>query len=256
MTRTFVITGSASGIGKATMNRLQAQGHRVIGVDIRDADVIADLATPSGRGDVVEQIRALAPDGIDGVLTSAGASKFDRPGFSLATNYFGTTQVIEGLRPLMRAPGARCVTVASTAVLHVGEEALEIEAMCLAANEEAAVALAEKWGLLHAYPAAKRALAKWSRQTAIKPEWAAAGILINTVAPGVVKTPMIADALADPRQAQTIREKSPMAVADFCDPEDLAEVIDFLLNCRTSTLIGQMLFVDGGSEAILRPELT
>jgi NAD(P)-dependent dehydrogenase (short-subunit alcohol dehydrogenase family) len=255
MSRIFVITGSASGIGKATADRLRGQGHRVIGADIRNAEVICDLSTPAGRADLVEKVRTLAPDGINGVLTSAGAAIFERPGFSLATNYFGTVGVILGLHPLLRAPGARCVTIASTALLHVGEEALEIEALCLAGDEAGAVALADKHGLMHAYPAAKRALTKWSRHQAILPEWAAAGILINTVAPGTVKTPMIADALADPRQAATIREKSVIAVDDFAEAEDLAEVIDFLLNCRTMYLIGQLIYVDGGSEAILRPNL-
>ncbi len=56
--RTYVVTGSASGIGAATAARLQASGHRVVGVDLRDADVIADLATKKGRRTLVDQVRA------------------------------------------------------------------------------------------------------------------------------------------------------------------------------------------------------
>lgn len=47
MTRTFVVTGSASGIGAATADLLRDRGFRVIGVDLRDADVMADLSTPT-----------------------------------------------------------------------------------------------------------------------------------------------------------------------------------------------------------------
>ena len=46
---TIAISGSGSGIGAATRQLLQAQGHRVLGIDIRDADVVADLSTPEGR---------------------------------------------------------------------------------------------------------------------------------------------------------------------------------------------------------------
>ena len=48
-TRTVVVTGSASGMGAATKARLEADGQRVIGVDIRDADVFADLGSADGR---------------------------------------------------------------------------------------------------------------------------------------------------------------------------------------------------------------
>jgi NAD(P)-dependent dehydrogenase (short-subunit alcohol dehydrogenase family) len=50
MSRTYVVTGAASGIGKATTERLRADGHTVIGVDLRDADVTADLSSDVGRG--------------------------------------------------------------------------------------------------------------------------------------------------------------------------------------------------------------
>ena len=46
---TCVISGSASGIGAATRERLQADGFEVIGIDIRDAEVIADLSKPEER---------------------------------------------------------------------------------------------------------------------------------------------------------------------------------------------------------------
>ena len=45
---TICVTGSASGMGAATAARLRDDGHRVIGVDQRDADVVADLSTREG----------------------------------------------------------------------------------------------------------------------------------------------------------------------------------------------------------------
>ena len=47
--RTTVVTGAASGIGAAVRARLEAAGDRVVGVDLRDAEVTADLACPEGR---------------------------------------------------------------------------------------------------------------------------------------------------------------------------------------------------------------
>lgn len=56
MTRTYVVTGSASGIGRATAEKLRASGHTVIGVDIRDTDLIADLSTAEGRTTLVHEV--------------------------------------------------------------------------------------------------------------------------------------------------------------------------------------------------------
>ena len=52
---TAVITGAASGIGKATANLLRSRGYRVIGVDRRESDVVADLSGPAGRNSVAEE---------------------------------------------------------------------------------------------------------------------------------------------------------------------------------------------------------
>ncbi len=54
--RTYVITGAASGIGKATSELLQGRGHAVIGVDLKGSDVDADLSTAEGRAAMVEAV--------------------------------------------------------------------------------------------------------------------------------------------------------------------------------------------------------
>lgn len=66
--RTVLVTGAAAGINAAVAARLTAAGHRVIGVDLRDADIVADLGTPEGRAFMVERATALAPDGLDSTL--------------------------------------------------------------------------------------------------------------------------------------------------------------------------------------------
>jgi len=56
--RTVCITGSAGGIGAATRQRLEKEGARVIGVDVRDAEVVADLSTPDGRDAIANNSKA------------------------------------------------------------------------------------------------------------------------------------------------------------------------------------------------------
>ncbi len=254
MSRTIIITGSSSGMGEATAARLKAKGHRVVGVDLNGADITVDLGTAQGRKDMVEQVRALAPDGIDGVLTSAGVADFERPGLVVSVNYFGTIAALEGLHPLLRGAGARCVAVASTAVLITSPEILELERLCLSGDEPAAVEMANRCGMLQAYPASKRALTHWARTTSVKPQWGGSGKLLNIVAPGTVKTPMITKALADPEQAEAIRGGSPIAVDDFAEADALAEVMEFLLTFEGNYIVGQVFFADGGTEVITRPD--
>ncbi|SVA45465.1 uncharacterized protein METZ01_LOCUS98319, partial [marine metagenome] len=70
--KTFALTGAASGIGAALSAQLDAEDHKVISVDIKDADIIADLSTKSGREDAVASIAELAADGLDGFVPLAG----------------------------------------------------------------------------------------------------------------------------------------------------------------------------------------
>src|SRR4051812_7032915 len=100
-------------MGAATKARLERDGQRVIGVDLRDADVVADLGTVEGRAAAVDEVAAQSGGLIDGLVTWAGvAGLTDRPGSLVASvNYFGTIAMLEGLRPLLAA-GDRPAAVA------------------------------------------------------------------------------------------------------------------------------------------------
>lgn len=255
MVRTHVITGAASGIGAATAHRLRGRGHKVIGVDLKDADVVADLSTPDGRTDMVERVRALAPEGIDGVLASAGVANPERLGLVVATNYFGTVSVLEGLHPQLRKPGARCVAVSSVGMFDATDAGIGLEEACLAGDERAALTLAETKTLTEVYPATKRALTRWSRETAVKPEWAGAGVLLNVVGPGVILTPMTTRAQSNPEVWAKVTKAAPSAVGRYAPAEDIAELMDFLLNLETGHLVGQVIFFDSGATAMSRPNI-
>jgi NAD(P)-dependent dehydrogenase (short-subunit alcohol dehydrogenase family) len=70
--RTYVVTGAASGIGAATAHYLRERGGRVIGCDLHDADVIADLTTTEGRAALVDSVTRLRGGGIDAIVANAG----------------------------------------------------------------------------------------------------------------------------------------------------------------------------------------
>jgi NAD(P)-dependent dehydrogenase (short-subunit alcohol dehydrogenase family) len=72
--RTYVVTGSTSGIGLATKNMLESAGFRVIGVDRQEADVTADLSTPEGRQAAVKECLDMSGGVIDGAISKAGSA--------------------------------------------------------------------------------------------------------------------------------------------------------------------------------------
>ena len=105
MSRTIVVTGSASGMGAATVTRLSAAGDRVIGIDLHDAEVTADLATPEGRAAAIDGVAAAVDGSIDGLVTWAGMSGLDKyPGSLLVSvNHFGTVALLAAVESLLSA---------------------------------------------------------------------------------------------------------------------------------------------------------
>jgi len=259
MSRTYVITGAASGIGKATAELLTARGERVIGVDIHDADVTVDLSTPAGRADMVARVTDLSGGRIDAIIANAGLAT--PTATTVAVNYFGTVATLTGLRPLLADSSApRAVATTSMASLFPPDDALlkaltaGDETAALARGAELEAAGGDAANLI--YGTTKRALALWIRRNAPTADWAGAGIPLNAIAPGVVETPMTAAFTGSPEARQAILTMVPMPLNGIFEPRDVAYLLAWLTSEENAHLCGQVVFIDGGSDAVIRGDST
>ncbi|MER7077998.1 NAD(P)-dependent dehydrogenase, short-chain alcohol dehydrogenase family [Saccharopolyspora kobensis] len=250
MTRRIAVTGSASGIGKALVELLRAQGDTVIGVDRETADIRADLSTEDGRARAVAELGA-GP--LDGVVACAGVSAPEP--ISVSVNHFGVVRLLEGLRPVLAAaPNPRAAVVGSIAGTQPVDQAV-VDA-CLRDDEPAALELARAAvanGAGHRlYPSSKSALAQWLRRAAVTEEWAGAGIPLNAVAPGVVLSPMVAPLIADEAMKEVMDRAVPMPLNGYARPAVIATALNWLISPGNTHMTGQVIYVDGGADATLR----
>ena len=254
MSRTVVVTGSGSGIGRATAERLADAGDRVLGVDLQGAEIEADLGTPEGRAAAVSAIAAGGE--VDAVVCCAGVEA--KGDVTVRVNYFGVVELLEGLQPLLAAGDApRAAVVASFAAIHPAFDAGIVDA-CLAGDEAAAVdacaAAVEAEPPRSVYASSKRALVRWVRRSAPRERWAGAGIPLNAVAPGVVATPMTQYRLDDPSRREALLGVVPMPLHGPGEPEHVAALLTWLAGRENVLVTGQVVFVDGGADAVLRGE--
>lgn len=255
----YAVTGSASGMGRQAAEKLRAAGHTVIGVDLRDADVVADLSGPDGRAAAAEQVLALCGGHLDGAVLAAGVGPTPRAtGLILQVNYFGVVDLLQAWRPaLAAAPGiAKVVVVGSnstTTVPAVPRSAIRALLAGKAAKAGRRLRLFGPGAPSFAYAASKIAVSRWVRREAVQPSWAGAGIRLNALAPGAILTPLLEKQLATPGQEKAVRS-FPVPVGGYGDPAQLADWMLFMLSETADFLCGSVIFVDGGSDAYFRAD--
>ncbi|HYB29970.1 MAG TPA: SDR family oxidoreductase [Solirubrobacteraceae bacterium] len=259
MARTSVVTGSASGIGKATKEVLESRGEKAIGVDLHDADITVDLTTPHGRAALVDQVTELSGGSIDAIHAIAGLA-LPVPA-TVGVNFFGMVATLEDLRPLLHSASApRAVAVTSMASL--GPVDNQLVAAMAAGDEAAGLARAEvlagqpETGGALIYASTKKAIAQWIRRNAPKPEWAGASIPLNAVAPGIIRTPMTAKHTESRESRAAMLELVPMPLNGIAEPIVVARLLAWLGSEENSHMCGQVVFIDDGSDAVIRGDST
>ncbi len=249
---TYALTGGATGIGAAIKVQLRDAGHQVIVVDLADGDICADLSDSSGRQKAIDGIRALAPNGLDGFIPCAGLGPSVRP-FSLITkvNYFAAVAVTEGVLDLLVKRKGSIVMIASNSAAMVGHD--DYVELMLSDQETAACDLIENKDGHSAYAGSKHALSCWLRRNA--PDYARQGVRLNAVAPGIINTPLSDKVLADKDLGQVMKDfGDSVPLGAIGRPEQIADVVCFMLSSKASFMAGSIVFVDGGHDAMLRPD--
>lgn len=235
-----IVTGAASGIGRATAELFAERGHHVIAVDIA--------------------ARGLAELG-DGIVTLTGdvsAEAINRTAVDTALERFGRLDTVvlnagTGGTPPLESAGAvdsadRIFGVNLRGPIH----GLKAAVPALRRSRGSAIFTASVAGLRGdpgnwAYNASKGALINLVRAFAI--DYAAQGIRINALAPGLTRTAITANVHQDPALLAAIERRIPLG--RFAEPREQAEAIWFLASPAAGYITGTTLVVDGGLDANL-----
>jgi len=240
---TALVTGGASGIGRAVAQRLAADGARVLVLDRDDAGArqVADevggehLTADLSEGDAIDALD-LGSRGIDILVNNAGlqhvapVEEFDPARFELIHRVMllAPFRLARAVLPGMYDAGwGRLVHVSS---VH-GHRASPYKS---------------------AYVSAKHGLEGLSKVLAL--EGAGKGVTSNTVCPGYVRTPLVEGQIADQARTHGISEddvvdqvllaRSP--VKRLVDPEEVAQVVAMLCGPGTDSITGSSHLMDGG----------
>lgn len=247
------ITGSSSGIGAETRAWLERGGDRVVGVDLHGAEVVADLSAADGRRDAVARVREACGGRLAGLVVCAGLGPHVEPASAIASvNYFGAVALLDGLRDALVAgrPAAAIAICSNSATLTPDIPPAYTDAL-LAGDEAHARGLADGLEGSRAYAGSKLALARAVRRRA--PGWAAAGVRLNGIAPGPVLTPLLEKSLEHPQYGPAIRG-FPVPAGGFGTAPQIAAAVAWLLGPQAGFCVGSILFVDGGTDALVRPD--
>ena len=254
----YAVTGSASGMGRKVAEKLCDAGHTVIGVDIKEADIVADLSTVEGRRAAADGVMAKSEARLDGAVLAAGLGPGQGPErlrLVAQVNYFGVVDLLDAWRPaLAAADRAKVVVFSSNSTTTTPAVPARTVRAFLAHDAERAVRSVRLFGKNASailYAASKIAVSRRIRLEAVKSDWAGAGIRLNALAPGAIMTPLLEEQLSTPKQEKLVRS-FPIPIGGFGDAGQLADWVLFMLSDAADFLCGSVVFVDGGSDAYFR----
>lgn len=247
-----VISGSASGIGSCVKARLEKQGYDVIGIDLKDASVTADLSTTEGRSSAIRNALKELGGEIDILVLAAGLGGHLDDGQLVAkVNYYGAIELLDGFRDALAATKGRCVVISSNSAQMGTDPENPIITSLLDGSEADAMEAIGELPAAATYGASKHAVARAVRRRAA--EWGAKGIRLNAIAPGQTETPLFRGAADHPTIGQAVTA-IPIPMARVAAADELAGVIEFMLSDAAAYMHGSIIYVDGGTDAQLRPD--
>ncbi len=250
----FAITGGANGIGLALRNLLIGEGHDVFTIDLKDGDCDADLSEDFGRRKAIEAIKKWAPHGLKGYIPCAGLSPVTQPIEKIpSVNFFAVVETVNKLRELLAEGKGSALLVSSNSAPMLPPDHPFILS-CLSGDESAAITNIKALGDGHvAYVGSKRALAMWMRAEVVS--YARQGVRLNAIAPGITLTALTKEVYEDPKLGQVMRDfEDKVPAGSSASPEMIASAMQFLLSDLAEFVFGSVFFVDGGSDAMLRPD--
>lgn len=240
--RTAIVTGAASGIGKATARRLASEGANVVVTDINDADgtaVVADLTAQGHSAAYMHHDVARAEDWalvIEDTVAAYG-------GVDILVNNAGMGDLLD----LDEAPledWDRTISIDQTSIflgMKFASPHLKASGHGSVVNISSIFGISGGFGTSPAYHAAKGAVRTLTKNVALL--WAQQGVRVNSIHPGFIDTPILAQTKGTPFE-QVMLDMTPLG--RLGRPEEIAAAVAYLASDDASFVTGSELIVDGG----------
>ncbi len=243
-----LVTGGASGIGRACVLALARAGAKVIvaDVEVESGEAAVDEVASAGGTSMFVRCDVASLEDVESMV-ARGVEAYGR--LDCAVNNAGIQGSLDSTEACTKENWDRTLAVNLTGVWHCMKQELPI---MLSQGAGAIVNIASNFGLvgsagMPAYSASKHGILGLTKTAAL--ETARSGVRVNAICPGPVKTPLVDKILrAQPEYADEIVE----AIVDrepigrMGKPEEIAEAVVWLCSDAASFVTGAVLAVDGG----------